>query len=173
MNKLSKELKVFELKNRLNELNYVKKLYEYGFDISGYRYPIIFKVNKHKLNKSTEDNKFNFSYNVVSNYEYIWFTDRSHYLEFLLNVSCARNRAGESDLIKKYIKDFSCFFSENLVADEIELSVNLFKLGKDIMQHNEDLKGYDLLVSEIVRLNKELEALENENIKSTKTVNRD
>ena len=173
MNKLSKDLKVFELKSKLNELNYVKKLYEYGFDICNFRYPLIFKVNKHKLNKSTVENKFNFSYNIVSNYEYIWFVDRNHYLEFLLNISCVKNKAGESDLIKKHIKDFSCLFSEYLVASETELSVDLFKLGKGIMQHNEDLKSYDLLVSEIVRLNKELEALENENIKSTKTVNRD
>ena len=173
MNKLNKELKLFEIKNRLNELGYVNKLSEYGFDICGYRYPIIFKVNNQKLEKRTVGNRSNFNYKTIFNYEYIWFVDRLHYIEFLLHVSCMKNRAGESDCIKQAIKEFSCMFSEGLVEQEKELSADLFNLGPNILTENEDLEAYDMLKAEIIRLNKELEDLENENIKGSKETYRD
>ena len=167
MNKLDKDFKEFELKNRLNELGHLNKLLEYGFDICGYRYPIIFKVNNHKLEKRTVVNRFNFDYNTICNYEYIWFVDRLHYIEFLLHVSCLKGWAGESDCIKEAIKEFSCMFSDGLVEEEKDLSADLFNRGPKILTENEDLDVYNMLKSEIVRLNKELEDLENENIKGS------
>ena len=104
-------------------------------------------------------------FQLIFNYEYIWFVDRLHYIEFLLHVSCLKGWAGESDCIKEFIKEFSCMFSDGLVEEEKDLSADLFNLGPKILTENEDLNVYNMLKAEIVRLNKELEDLENENIK--------
>lgn len=192
---LNKRLKLIDTKIKLSlqnitlqELELLKEYLDYGFNVCGYRYPIVFQRRECRTGlidiKNITPNNKDYEETVLkpfsaltskTDYHIIWFTTRERYLEFLYMLSLLRYTEDTADRIKEIIKFYSCNFSEYFMTCR-NLEPYMFGSEEKPYDNNEDYARFKGVVETIAEVKKEIDKLEaeiNETIKGSEETNRD